>query len=87
MRSAFRRCIPKRERLLQQECPPGREELAEEYFLGRLPRAAAARFEEHLLVCSHCVQSALRTMAFLEEMGRTPAGPVPLGGRDAASVR
>ena len=40
MRSVVRHRIPKRERLLQQACPPSRDELAEEYFLGRLPRAA-----------------------------------------------
>lgn len=64
---------PKTERLLQEACPPRMEEVAEEYFLGRLPRAQMAAFEEHLLLCSHCVLTALRTMAFLEEVGRAPA--------------
>lgn len=64
---------PKSERLLQAACPPRMDEMAEEYFLGRLPRARMAAFEEHLLLCSQCVLVALRTMAFLEEVGRAPA--------------
>jgi Putative zinc-finger len=87
MRSAFRHRLPKRERLLQQSCPPNRDELAEEYFLGRLPRAAAARFEEHLLVCSQCVLGALQTMAFLEELGRMPPRNVTPGAHDEVSVQ
>ena len=75
MKSSFTHPVPKRERLLQQVCPSGIEEQGESYFLGRLPRADAARFEEHLLLCSHCVQRVLRTMTFLEEMGRLSPHP------------
>jgi hypothetical protein len=87
MRSAFRHRLPKRERLLQQSCPPDRDELAEHYFLGRLPRAAAVRFEEHLLVCSHCVLASLRTMAFLEELGRMPPLNLTSGAQDEVTVQ
>lgn len=74
MRNTIRHRVPKKERLLQESCPPGIEDRTEQYFLGRLSRVDAARFEEHLLVCSHCVQIALHTMAYLEAAQATPAG-------------
>ena len=47
-------------------CPVNVAELAEQYYFGRLPQAAAETLEDHTSRCPKCAQTVMGVFAFID---------------------
>lgn len=47
-------------------CPGDAAELAERYWMRRLPASDARRFEDHVAGCPDCAEKLYQTKAFIE---------------------
>lgn len=50
------------------ECPADRDEVAEAYIMGTLPKEQAIAFEEHYVACDHCATVLQKTAEYVDAM-------------------